>query len=155
LSEAQEAEPPRAKSRKRAKNAYTPQYEIFWKAYPSTEGQSKVNGFNEWQKLTPDEQAQALASLPAYADLLKREEGRKVKHVQGYLSGRMFETMGGAAVTELETPTQWQKRLGHARARCEWFPVKWGPAPGSPDCRVPADLLQQGDGVGWVEPRAA
>lgn len=140
---------------RRGKNGYTPEYETFWCSYPSTEGQSKINGFKAWQQLSGTDQAAALASLSAYAGLLEREEGRKVKHVQGYLNGRMFETMGGAAVTDLETPAQWQKRLGHARARREWFPAKWGPVPGSVGCRVPHDLLLVDDGDGWREARAA
>ncbi|MCW5720017.1 MAG: YdaU family protein [Devosia sp.] len=140
---------------KKGRNGYTVEFEAFWSAYPSTEGQSKLNGFKAWQRLRPDQQVQAMASLPAYAAHLKAESWRKVKHVQGYLSGRMFETMGADAVTELETPIQWQKRLGHARARHEWFPVKWGPVPGAAGCRVPSDLLQPGDGEGWQEARAA
>jgi hypothetical protein len=115
---------------------------------------SKLDGFKAWQKLTPEQQAQALASLPAYKAHLQSESWQKVKHVQGYLNGRRFETLG-TDVAELETPTQWQKRLGHARARHEWFPAKWGPAPGVPGCRVPADLLQSGDGDGWQDARAA
>ena len=143
------------RKRRNAKNAYTPEFEAFWKAYPSTEGQAKLDGFKAWQKLSPDQQFQAMASVPAYAALLKRSPDRAVKHVQGFLNGRMFETLGSAAITELETPTQWQKRLVHARAKQEWFPVKWGPAPGRDGCRVPADLLLPGDGDGWVEARAA
>ncbi|WP_375450618.1 DUF1376 domain-containing protein [uncultured Devosia sp.] len=155
LSEPAVADLGRTKAGKRKGNGYTPEYEVFWRAYPSTEGQSKLNGFKAWQQLSADHQAQAMTSLPAYAALLKREEGRKVKHVQGFLSGRMFETLGSAAITELETPMQWQKRLGHARARREWFPAKWGPAPGADGCRVPGDLLKPGDGEGWQVTRAA
>ncbi len=142
------------KASKRAKNAYTPEFESFWKAYPSTEGQSKLNAFREWQKLAPEEQAQAMTSLPSYAALLKRHTERAVKHVQGYLSGRMFETLGGATVTELETPEQWRKRLAHARTKHEWFP-KWGAVPGSQGCRVPAELLLPTDGEKWTVARAA
>jgi uncharacterized protein YdaU (DUF1376 family) len=155
LSEPAVADLARSKPGRRKANAYTPEYEAFWQAFPSTEGQSKLNGFKAWQQLTNAEQAQAVASLPAYAALLKREEGRKVKHVQGYLNGRMFETLGGATISELETPAQWLKRLGHARVKREWFPAKWGPAPGVEGCRVPPDLILPGDGENWTEARAA
>lgn len=140
---------------KKAKGGYTTEFETFWTSYPSTEGQSKPNGFSAWQKLSQADQSAALASLPAYAGLLKREDGRKVKHVQGYLNGRMFETMGKGAVTELETPVLWTKRLTHARDRHEWFPDKWGPLPGAAGCRVPPDLIQLGDGDGWNTRKAA
>lgn len=144
----------RARSGKRKINGYTPEFEAFWSAYPSTEGQSKLNGFKAWQALNATDQAAALASLPSYAALLKREDGRKVKHVQGFLNGRMFETFG-ASISELETPVVWEKRLTHARAGGSWAAFKWGPIPGHSGCRVPADLLQPGDGDGWLEARAA
>lgn len=139
----------------RAKNAYTPEYEALWKAYPSTEGMGKMDGFKAWQKLTPEQREQVMASLPAYKACLAKDPSRPVKHVQGYLNGRMFESFGAATVTELETPTQWERRLGYARARREWSPEKWGPLPGQLGCRVPANLLQPGDGEGWREARAA
>lgn len=142
------------KGSKRGRNAYTPEYEAFWKAYPSTVGQSKPNGFKEWQKLTPDEQAQAVASLPAYTALLKKSPDRIVKHVQGFLSGRMFESFG-ATISQLETPAVWEARLAHARKGGEWAGYKWGPMPGQPGCRAPSALLIEGDGTGWIEARAA
>lgn len=155
MSEPSVADAPEPKAEKRSRNAYSADYEALWKAYPSTEGQSKLNGFKAWKKLTAEQQAQAVASLPSYADLLKRNPDRPVKHVQGYLSGRMFETMGTASVTELDTVAQWLKRLGYARSKHEWSPEKWGPMPGQSGCRVPNDLLAPGDGEGWATARAA
>jgi uncharacterized protein YdaU (DUF1376 family) len=150
-----EAAPPQArKPRKpRAKNAYTSEFEAFWKSYPSTVGQSKPEAFNAWDRLTPADRAHAAASVPAYSALLKREEGRKVKHAQGFLNGRMFESFG-ASVTTLETVGQWEKRLTYARTSREWSD-KWGPAPGEAGCRVPSELIHDGDGNGWQLSRAA
>lgn len=142
------------KSTKRPKNAYTPEYEAFWKAYPSTEGQSKLDGFKAWQKLSPEQQTQAMASLPSYAALLQKSDGRAVKHVQGYLNGRMFESFAAASVVEDDEPT-WRRRLIYARDQRIWSTAKLGPLPGQPGCRVPANLLQPGDGEGWQEARAA
>lgn len=45
----------------------------------------------------------------------------------------------------------WEKRIVYARQRRQWSSTKWGPFPGQPDCRVPAYLLQPGDGDGWTE----
>jgi hypothetical protein len=138
---------------RRSKQAYTPEYEAFWVAYPSTEGQSKINGFRAWQKLSDEQQGQAMASIPAYADLLKRHPDRVVKHVQGYLTGRMFESFGATAATDDE-PT-WRRRLIYARDQHVWSTAKLGPMPGRPGCRVPPELLLPGDGDGWQEARAA
>ncbi len=148
LSETADRKP---KSSKRAKNGYTPDYEAFWKGYPSTEGQSKLNGFTAWQRLSASDQAQAMNSIPAYAALLKRQPDRVVKHVQGYLNGRMFESFA----TTTPQPEDWTKRLTYGRQWKQWPVHQWGPMPGHQDCRVPFDLLAVGDGEGWVEARAA
>lgn len=140
--------------KRNAKNAYTPEYEAFWKAYPSTEGQSKLDGFKAWQKLSPEQRAQAMASLPWYAALLKKSDGRAVKHVQGYLNGRMFESFAAASPVDDDEPT-WRRRLIYARDQRIWSTVKLGPLPGEPGCRVPPELLLPGDGIGWAEARAA
>lgn len=110
---------------------------------------SKLDGFKAWQGLTATQQAQAVASIPAYKALLARTPDRKVKHVQGYLNGRMFESFTGETVTELETPERWRMRLEHARVNRMWHSQKWGPMPGQSGCRVPGDLLADGDGAGW------
>lgn len=48
-------------------------------------------------------------------------------------------------------PVNWTTRLNHARRTNQWPAAQWGPPPGSPGCRAPPDLLQDGDGVGWIE----
>lgn len=144
----------RGSSPKKKRNVYTPEYEAFWKAYPQTVGMTKMDGFKAWQKLSPEEQTQAISSLPAYKSLLAKNPDRAVKHVQGFLNGRMFESFGDTTVTTLETPVQWSKRLAFARAKSEWS-SDWGPMPGVTGCRVPANLLRPGDGHGWNTWRAA
>jgi uncharacterized protein YdaU (DUF1376 family) len=136
----------------KAKSAgYSPEFEAFWIAYPSTKGQSKLDGFKAWQKLSEEDQAQAVASLPAYAAELKAESWRKVKHVQGYLNHRYFETFGPLP----SQPIDWVKRLTYGRQWRQWPVHQWGPMPGTTGCRVPSDLLASGDGDGWAVARAA
>lgn len=145
---------PKPKTEKRARVVYTPEYEELWRLYPSTEGMSKMDGFKAWQKLSLAEHVQVMAALPAYAALLKRTPDRPVKHVQGFLNGRMFESFGGS-VSQMESPVVWETRLQHARGGGEWATFKWGPAPGQAGCRVPTELLLADDGVGWKEHRSA
>lgn len=139
------------KGKGRAGNSYTPEYEMLWKAYPSTVGQSKLDGFKAWQKLTAEQQAQAMASLPSYAQLLKANPTRVVKHVQGYLSGRMFESFAPPDPQQAD----WPKRLTYGRQWKQWPAHQWGPMPGQVGCLVPTALLIEGDGAGWIEARAA
>lgn len=141
--------------RARAKNTYTPEYEELWQAYPSTEGMGKMDGFRAWQKLTPEEQAQVMASLPAYKARLAKDPTRPVKHVQGYINGRMFESFNAANVTQLETPAQWERRLAYARTNAVWSSDEWGPMPGHAGCRVPGNLIEPGDGNLWQDQRVA
>lgn len=138
----------------RSRNVYTPEYEALWKAYPSTEGMSKMDGFKAWQKLSSDEHAHVMASLPAYAALLKRNPDRAVKHVQGFLNGRMFESFR-SIIGQMETTAVWETRLNHARSGGQWATFKWGPMPGQASCRVPGDLLLEDDGIGWSEAKEA
>jgi uncharacterized protein YdaU (DUF1376 family) len=139
------------KGKGRTGNSYTPEYEMLWKAYPSTVGQSKLDGFKAWQKLTTQQQAQAMASLPSYAKLLRDNPTRVVKHVQGYLNGRMFESFAAPNPQQ----TDWQKRLTYGRQWKQWPAHQWGPMPGHAGCLVPPALLIEGDGAGWIEARAA
>lgn len=50
---------------------------------------------------------------------------------------------------------EWTKKLVFARQHRQWGVEDWGPMPGKSGCRVPAHLLQPGDGDGWTEWRAA
>lgn len=154
LSEPSVADPaqPRAK---RDKKIYPSDFDAAWLAYPRTPNMSKSEALPAWNKLTVAERTQVLPSIAGYRAYLATKPDLEVIHFCRYLSKRRFESYTSAGVTELETLTLWRKRLGHARARHEWFPAKWGPAPGSDGCRVPADLLQPGDGAGWQEARAA
>lgn len=138
-------------SKPKEKKDYTPDYLAFWAAYPATTGQSKLDGFKAWQKLSAEQKAQAMASLPAYTDLLKRNPDRPVKHVQGYLNGRMFESFGSAA----SQAPDWAKRLTYGRQQRQWPAHQWGPIPGHAGCQAPPSLLRPGDGEGWQEARAA
>lgn len=51
----------------------------------------------------------------------------------------------------IEDDEKWKSRLGHGRNRKIWAVSDWGPLPGQPGCRVPAHLLERGDGDGWVD----
>lgn len=43
----------------------------------------------------------------------------------------------------------WRKRLRYGRHERKWFSDAWGPPPGKPGCKVPLQLIEDGDGKDW------
>lgn len=135
---------------------YPAPFDELWKAYPTTRNMSKSDGFKVWSRLSAEDKALAAKSIPNFVAYCKTNPTYPVIYLERYLSKRRFEGHaedGGAAVTEVD----WQKRLEHARKKGWWGVSDWGPFPGQLGCLVPSELLQPGDGVGWVEwkPRQA
>lgn len=139
----------------RSKRDYPGDFEAAWLAYPNRNGMSKAEALPQWKKLSVEDRAKVLPSIPGYLALLKAKPDLETIHFCRYLKYRRFEGFAGAAVTELETPAVWLKRLVFARDHRVWSTVNLGPMPGQSGCRVPADLLAEGDGTGWAEARAA
>jgi hypothetical protein len=76
---------------KRKGVSYTPEFENFWKGYPSHENQSKSETFDAWRKLPSEEQTLALASLPQFSAYCRNKPDYPVVHAVRYLSKRRFE----------------------------------------------------------------
>lgn len=137
----------------RKRNSYPDDFEAAWYAFPTTQNMSKAEALPEWKKLTPDERAMVLPSIAGYRAFLKANPTHPPIHFCRYLSKRRFE--GFAATAPAEDEPTWRRRLIYARDQRIWSTAKLGPMPGQPGCRVPANLLQPGDGEGWQEARAA
>ncbi|RWO04398.1 MAG: hypothetical protein EOS07_29760 [Mesorhizobium sp.] len=138
------------KSKKKV--SYSEAFEEFWKAYPKTPNMSKAEAFAEWKKLDNDECALCLSAIPAYMAFLKTKPDLETIHACRFISKRRFEGFAaGIASAEADEGAQWPKRLAYARSNKTWSSSMWGPGPGHRGCRVPADLLNEGDGNGWRE----
>lgn len=124
-----------------------------WAPYPRKTGTSKKKAFDHWRMLNDENQARVIAAIPLYAAQMKRE-GRtedKIKHLEFWLSGRVWETMAPAApasVTKVEdwhrtaTREQWGKILRIWSGTNDWR-QSWGPEPGKPGCSVPIDMVAE------------
>lgn len=133
---------------------YPDDFESAWQAFPTTPNMSKAEALPEWKKLAPEDRAMALPSIAGYLAFLKANPTHPAIHFCRYLSKRRFEGFA-EATAPAETEKTWLTRLGWARGKRQWPVHQWGPIPGQPGYRAPAELLRPGDGEDWQEARAA
>lgn len=87
----------------RTKAAYSEDYEVFWKSYPTDSNMSKKEGYTEWRKLSPEDRSLALKSLVGFNAYCTSHSDYRPIHVNRYLSKRRFE--GHAEAAEKITAT--------------------------------------------------
>lgn len=142
------------------RNAYSDEFEAFWRDYPDTRGQSKANAFKAWQKLPAASRAAAHLALPEFTrmfrDRQRKQSDLTVLHAQGYLNQRRFETISTTdAKSETSglwwknpkllaacTPDQWRKGIAQY-ATDRWDTIALGPPPGHPTCVVPHAIVAE------------
>jgi hypothetical protein len=104
--------------------------------------------------LNPENQARVIAAIPVFAEAMRRE-GRpedKIKHLQFWLSERVWETVATATVQQAQataandwhktaTREQWARTLLIYSGTNDWR-ASWGPEPGKPGCSVPPDMVE-------------
>jgi hypothetical protein len=128
-----------SKPKTRKRISYTPDFEAFWKAYPTTPNMPKAEAFKEWQRLDAADRQVATGSLPAYRRDLDKEDWRKPVYACRYLKQRRFEGFAQSVDVAKLDAMDWPKLCDLAIRTGQW-PRIWGPAPGKPGCLVPADL---------------
>ncbi len=142
--------------KEKKKIGYTSAFEEFYQAYPKRT--TKAESFRVWQDLSVEDQAWALASLPAYKALLAEDGGwRKPKDPVRYLRHRTFEDFAQDGSTS-DKPWGWWRELGVEKYRNlgeDWWRRKiseikpngswpWcelGPPPGHPECLLPENAI--------------
>jgi hypothetical protein len=129
---------------------YPADFEACWRVYPTDQNMSKSKALTAWRRLTAEDRALVLPSLPSFNAYCRKDPTYRPVHFVRYLSERRFE---GFAPLPAAAPTDadWLKRLGVARSNRTWSTANWGPKPGEAGCMIPAGLIQPGDGEGWRE----
>jgi hypothetical protein len=84
---------------KPAKNAYTEDFEAFWKAYPTDANMSKLEAWQQWQKIDATERQLATKAIPKFIEYCKANEWYRPAHAVNFLKKKRFE--GHAAQPEL------------------------------------------------------
>ena len=135
---------------------YPAEFEEAWRAYPTTPNMSKTDGYKKWARLDAEDRAAVAKAIPAFVAYCRANPDYPPIHFEGFIGKRRFDGFAGAAApVQQETAADWTKRLNFARDSRKWNEASWGPAPNRPGSRVPADLLREGDGAGWLSAVAA
>jgi hypothetical protein len=146
---------PSASPVKPKKGVYTEQFEELWKLYPREKGSDKMKAFERFDKLTPEEQAAMKGAVISFAGQMKKEkrENRYIKQFCNFISEEVYKEHAGAIPSgsngappdpEAFDAKAWGNVLQTWRGGSPWEPA-WGPEPGQPGSKVPAELLTQGD----------
>lgn len=132
---------------------YTEEFETkVWQPYPRKKGTSKHKAFQLWNMLNEMNQQRVIATIPIHASQMKNE-GRpeeKIKHLQFFISERIYETYAVPSTESNVVPLEWHKTA----TRDQWmralkiyemdsnWRAAWGPKPGQAGCAVPPDLIE-------------
>ncbi len=81
-----------------------------------------------------------------FVDAIKDAYAQRVEAGKGVAVAHKSATKRDEDMAPDELRSTWEKRLNFARPRREWISWLWGPMPGQPGCRVPADMLLPRDG---------
>jgi hypothetical protein len=132
------------RQRSLAPRVYTPEFERFWTGYPKTKTTNpKPEAFDVWEKLTPEDQSAATASLPAFSVHCRQQfNGYQPPGAAVYLRKRRFDDFAPspAAVPNPEKIRAGQLAKARAHFSGEWRET-WGARPGEPGCTIPADIV--------------
>ena len=91
----------RSKPTGKRETAYTADFEAFWKAYPTDQNMSKLEAFQVWQKIAPEERELAMKAIEPFKQWIKAQpEGYRTIHACRFLSKKRFE--GHAKAPELK-----------------------------------------------------
>ena len=138
----------RAPRTKRASNDYTPEFLAFYAGFPGRKGESKFDAFKAWRSLGPALQQKAVEAKPIYVQICRTKDPDFFPACAVWLRQRRFETLldqqqiGFGENAQRQAGPDWARAVGLYKKTHNWNPA-FGPAPGSPGCKVPADILRQ------------
>lgn len=133
----------------RKRKAYPDAFERAWSSYPTDQNMSKLDAFKAWSKLDVEDRAKVEAGIPGFVAYCRKNPDYRPVHMVRFITGRRFDGFA-ENTSNAYAPEVWAKRLAYARKNKSWATGQWGPMPGVEGCRVPANMLEPQDGVGWA-----
>ena len=79
------------------------EFESFWKAYPTDPLMSKKKAREQWGRLSPDDRASAIRTVPAFRDLCAARVNYRPVHAWRFLAERRFDGFAAAPVIDEAT----------------------------------------------------
>lgn len=77
--------------KKAVRTAYTDDFNAWWDSYPIDPIMSKKAAFAQWERLTPQDRIDAMASLPAFLEFCRKDKTYRPVHAERFLSQRRFD----------------------------------------------------------------
>jgi hypothetical protein len=76
----------------RKRNSYAQDFEIFWTAFPTDAGMSKLEASKAWEKLPPEDRQAASEAIPAFKAWVSQQgPNYRTVHACRYITQRRFE----------------------------------------------------------------
>ncbi len=139
---------------------YPDDFETFWSGYPDKTNNSKSAALAAWQRLPPDQRAQAIQSLPNFSKYCRDNPDYRPLHAERYLRHKRYEahlTSVASSATYANGESAWWAKpdvvagidLNRWRnaisrhANGVWPVDKLGPPPGDPRCVIPPELIDE------------
>jgi uncharacterized protein YdaU (DUF1376 family) len=139
-----ETSSPSCPKRKRVRTPYPEDFENFWSAYPTDALMSKKETLTAWQRLSAEDQADAVTSIQGFKAYCAAQPDYRPVHACRYLSQRRFEGFlslarkGTSQVFIVQDTPEWHawqqvrktpvtENRELRGARGWWFEAKWPP----------------------------
>lgn len=87
------------RTKPKAKNTYTEDFELFWREYPDTRNNSKTSAFAEWRKLQAHDRDLAQRSLCGFLRYCRENPDYRCIHAERYLKYHRFDGYIQASAT--------------------------------------------------------
>lgn len=85
---------PQSVRKKRA--PYPEPFEVFWREYPTDPLMSKKKAFEQWRRLSPEDQEAARAAIPAFKAHCSKNTTYRPVHAERFISQRRFDGLNDA-----------------------------------------------------------